>query len=437
MISHTRYPSWLLGLSATQAGAVLVFMSFAGALPLLQEDWQLSNTQAGAIQAAGQIGYLLAVLVSSSLTDYVTAKQLIVGGALWAGISNLAFAGFAHDMTSAMIFRALVGMGVAGIYMPGVKLISQNIPSSQRGRAVGLFVASFTLGAAVSITLGGNLASVLGWRLAFGLTSIGPLAGALISLQTLPNIKRPDHQIEQPVPISELLHNRPAMLVILIYVSHAWEVLGLRSWLAAYLTAVSMNTGASLAEATRSGATVAGIATGIAAAATASVATLSDQFNRIRIIITVMGVGFFCTLFLGFTLTFPWTIVVSVSLVAAFLSNADSAVISTALTEAVPSNYLGRTLAIYSFLGFAAGSISPFIFGATLDFASANTLPAVGTISSPWSWAFATLALGSMVGLLVAVVLHRSSIDRSATGVTRSRTCSCSTDADFAHPRSP
>ncbi len=411
MISQARYPSWLLGLSATQAGAVLVFMSFAGAMPLLQADWQLTNTQAGAIQAAGQIGYLLAVLVSSSLTDYVTPKQLIVGGALWAGLSNLAFAWFAHDMVSAIILRALVGLGVAGIYMPGVKLISQNIPSSQRGSAVGLFVASFTTGAAISIFLSGNLASVLGWRLAFGLTSIGPLAGALISLRTLPNIKRAGQQIKQSAPISELFHNRPALLIILIYMSHAWEVLGLRSWLAAYLTAVSMSTGSNLAEATRSGATLAGIATGLAAAATASVAALSDQFNRIRIIITVMSIGFFCTFFLGFTLTLPWTIVVVVSLVASFLSNADSAVISTALTETVPSDYLGRTLAIYSFLGFTAGSISPFIFGATLDFASTNTLPAVGNLGSPWSWAFATLALGSLAGLLAAVVLRRSTIN--------------------------
>lgn len=409
MISQGRYPSWLLGLSATQGGAVLVFMSFAGALPLLQADWQLSNAQAGAIQAAGQIGYLLAVLVSSSLTDFVTPKQLIVGGALWAGLSNLAFVGFAHDMVSAMIFRALIGLGVAGIYMPGVKLISQNIPSSQRGSAVGLFVASFTLGAAASIYLGGNLASILGWRLAFGLISIGPLAGALISFKFLPNIKKPNQENKHSAPISELLHNRPAILIILIYVSHAWEVLGLRSWLAAYLTAVSTSTGASLAEATRNGATLAGISTGFAAAATASVAALSDRFNRIRIIITVMSVGFFCTFFLGFTLTLPWVIVVGVSLIASFMSNADSAVISTALTENVPSDYLGRTLAIYSFLGFAAGSISPFIFGATLDFASTNPLPALGNLSSPWSWAFATLALGSLAGLLVTVMLHRLS----------------------------
>jgi MFS family permease len=411
MFSQTRYPSWLLGLSATQTGAVLVFMSFAGALPLLQADWHLSNTQAGAIQAAGQIGYLLAVLVSSSLTDYISTKHLIVGGALWAGISNLAFALFASDMTSALIFRALIGMGVAFIYMPSVKFISENIPPSQRGSAVGLFVASFTLGAAASIALGGNLASILGWQLAFGLLSIGPLAGALISWRTLPDTERPERQKEQPVPISKLLYNKPAMVVILLYTCHAWEVLGLRSWLAAYLTAVGVNAGASLATATRSGATVAGIATLVAAAATALVATLSDQFNRLKIIIAVMSASLIAILFLGFTWTFPWLIVAAVSLAAAFLANADSAVISTSLTEVVPTNYLGRTLAIYSFFGFTAGSISPFIFGAALDFASTNDLIPVRDFGTPWSWGFATLAIGSLVGLVAAVFFYRTVIE--------------------------
>jgi MFS family permease len=399
-----------LGLSATQAGTALVFLSFAGAIPLLQADWQVNNTQIGAIQAAGQIGYLLAVMVSSTLADYISPKKLIVGGSLWAGISNLAFAGFAHDTTSAVILRALIGLGVAGIYMPGVKLISQKIPSSQRGRAVGLFVASFTFGAAVSIALSGNLATFLGWRLTFGLTSIGPLLGALITLKILPDTKMPKRQRDQPVIISELLHNRSAKLLILIYVSHAWELLGMRSWLTAYLAAVRTNTGASLAEATRSGATIAGIATVLAAAATASVAAVSDRFSRSRIIITVMIISLIFTIFLGFTLTLPWVVVISVSLIAAFFSNADSAVISTALTEATPSDFLGRTLAIYSFLGFTAGSISPFIFGAALDLASMNALPSLSPPGSPWSWAFATLALGSIIGLLAAVVFHRLSI---------------------------
>jgi MFS family permease len=102
-------------------------MNFAGALPLIQAEWGLSHAQAGAIQAARQFGYVLAVLVLSSLTDYVRAERLIVGSALWAAVGNLAFALLADGATSGMILRTATGIGVAGIYMPGMKLISQRV----------------------------------------------------------------------------------------------------------------------------------------------------------------------------------------------------------------------------------------------------------------------------------------------------------------------
>jgi MFS family permease len=116
-----------------------------------------------------------------------------------------------------------------------------------------------------------------------------------------------------------------------------------------------------------------------------------------------MAVGSLLILLLGFSLALPWMSIIVISLAAAFFLNADSAVISTRLTEIVPADYLGRVLAVYSFLGFAAGSISPLVFGAALDVA--NTFD----IQSPWSWAFATLSLGSLAGLLLALRLKRIS----------------------------
>lgn len=322
-------------------------MSFAGALPLIQADWGLSNAQAGAIQAARQAGYVLAVLLLSSLTDYVRVERLIAASAVWAALSNLAFAQLARGVTSGMVLQALIGAGVAGIYMPGMKLISQRVPPGRRGRAVGLFVSSFTLGAAASIALGGGLAAALGWRTAFALTSLGPLAGALIAWRTL----SPPEAGEGPAapvresggrPITEVLRNRAALLTITTYTAHAWEVLGLRSWLPAFLAAALVHSGAGLAEATSSGATMAGVATVMGAVGVFAVAALSDRFGRTRTITVVVSGSLVSVLALGFTFTLPWALVAGVGLVAAFLANADSAVISTTLTESVPMEILGR-----------------------------------------------------------------------------------------------
>jgi len=402
-----RFPAWLLVLAGTQFGALFVFMNFSGALPLLQNEWHLTNGQAGAIQSAGQVGYLLAVLALSSLTDYVRSKNIIVLGAIWAGVWNLAFSRFAYDTTSAIVLRILIGFGIAGIYTPGMNLISRQIHASRRGSALGFFVASFTLGSAASIVIGGNLSGLLGWRTAFGITSAGPLIGALVSWRYLPDENMPSHKDKSTHSLFGILKDRSVLLVILLYMAHAWEVLGLRSWISAYLTAARMNAGVPINEATMSGSSIAGLATLAGAFATATIAAVSDRFSRIKTIVVVLLLGYFSVFGLGFTLNSPWVVIIFVSIIAAFLSNADSAVISTTLTEVVPPSHLGRTLAVYSFLGFLSGSISPYVFGKTLDIANGFTLANGSPSDMPWRWAFFTLAMGSILGVIFALFLLR------------------------------
>jgi MFS family permease len=177
--------------------------------------------------------------------------------------------------------------------------------------------------------------------------------------------------------------------------------------MSAYLTATKTATGFSLNQATMIGSSTAGLAIVVAALATVSVATISDRFSRTKTIIVVLLLGFFAVFGLGFTLNSPWIVIITVSMIASFLSNADSAIISTMLTEIVPSRYLGRTLAIYSFFGFLAGSISPYVFGKTLDIAIAIGPDNHSLTGAPWQWAFFTLAAGSLLGGIFALLLHR------------------------------
>jgi hypothetical protein len=110
---------------------------------------------------------------------------------------------------------------------------------------------------------------------------------------------------------------------------------------------------------------------------------------------------------LGFTFTLPWALVAGVGLVAAFLANADSAVISTTLTESVPMEILGRVLGVYSFLGFTAGAIAPLVFGAVLDHVGSSASGTASAEAAGWAWAFGALALGSVVALVASTALHR------------------------------
>jgi MFS family permease len=79
-----------------------------------------------------------------------------------------------------------------------------------------------------------------------------------------------------------------------------------------------------------------------------------------------------------------------------FTALGDSSVLSTAMSEAVPADYLGRALAIRSILGIGIGAAAPAAFGAVLDRAPPD---------QAWGWAFALMGLGGIVAAVCAVLL--------------------------------
>ena len=163
-----------------------------------------------------------------------------------------------------------------------------------------------------------------------------------------------------------------------------------------------MLAGYGLHAATAAGASFAGAAILTGAVATASVGALSDRVGRSPTIIMVTSVSLILMLSMGLVLGAPMILAVSVAIIMAVAANADSAAISTTLTENVPSRYLGRSLAMYSFCGFSAGTLSPMLFGAA-------------AVPVRWEAAFGVLALGSAVALASAILLHMALHHRAAT----------------------
>jgi len=61
---------WLIWMSLSEIGTMLVFSNYSALLPILQKQWALTNGQAGWIFSSYQIGYIVAVVFLTSLTDY-------------------------------------------------------------------------------------------------------------------------------------------------------------------------------------------------------------------------------------------------------------------------------------------------------------------------------------------------------------------------------
>ncbi|MCX8118644.1 MAG: MFS transporter [Desulfobacterota bacterium] len=403
---------WLLWLSLAEIGTMLVFNNYAALLPILQKEWSLTNSQAGWIYSSYQIGYLLAVVLLTSLTDYVPTPYIYILSSFWAGGAGMLFAFWAEGFNSALILRTLMGIGFAGTYMPGLRMVSERFGPFERGRAVGIYVGTFTLGAAISLFVTGTLYSLYSWRWAFFLTSLGPMLGGFLALFTFGKGAAAKGEEGRRMPLREILNHRPALRMIGGYAAHMWEMFGMRGWIVAFLTACLLTDQGGIEKATSLSAVIASFVTLAGALSNAIGGALSDRFGRVPTIIVVMVGSSLLSLSIGWMRGAPLPWIVGLSILYGFLVTGESSVLSTGITELAPRGGLGRTLALQSFLGWTAASLSPIAFGFVLDLTNpAEAAVRTGYVAN-WGWAFMVLGLGAMIGPFLLWPLKQKPLDR-------------------------
>ena len=119
-------------------------------LPGMIALWGLTNSEAGWITAIFYAAYILAVPILVTLTDRVDAKRVYLGGVATTVLGHLLFAFFADGYWSALIARALTGVGWAGTYMTGLKLLADKVDGKLMSRAAAGHAASIGISGALS-----------------------------------------------------------------------------------------------------------------------------------------------------------------------------------------------------------------------------------------------------------------------------------------------
>lgn len=396
---------WLALLCCCQLFIMLVFINYSAVLPILRQEWRMSNTQAGMIFSVYQLGYITSGVLLSTLTDRFNIRNIFITAAFTSAIGNLLFALYAHDFASAMLLRGLTGIGMGGTYMPGLKLVAERFDSSERGRAIGIYVGSLVLGASLSLAVTGWLNDLLGWRTAFICCSVGVVIGALLSFPLFSGYTPTRHADSNAGYCGEVLANRPALYMILGYGAHMWEMYGMRSWLAPFFTSALIGWGTGAARATSLAATIAAVLVGIGALATALTGSLSDRLGRTRTITLVMLGSCAISFTFGWLINSNLWLTLAVGIAYGYLIVAESPVFSTGLTELVIPGYLGAAMGLQSLIGYSLGMISPTVFGWALDVCK-NWEPYPG-VKGEWGVAFATVGLGGLLGPLFMLLLKR------------------------------
>jgi len=385
---------------------MLVFINYSAVLPILRLEWSMNNTQAGMIFSVYQLGYIVSGVLMSILSDRFNIKHIFITAAFCSGIGNLLFALYAHDFVSGMLFRALTGIGMGGTYMPGLKLVAERFDASHRGRAIGIYVGSLVMGASLSLAVTGWLTELYGWRAAFIVSSLGVFCGALLAFPLFKGYRPAPRTYSEAGYTGEVINNRPALLMILGYGAHMWEMYGMRSWLAPFFASALIGWGIESTKATGLASTIAAALIGIGAFSTAITGILSDRFGRTATISLVLFASSALSFTFGWLINTNLWLTLAVGLVYGYLIVAESPVFSTGLTELVAPGYLGAAMGMQSLIGYSMGMISPTVFGWVLDtFRGWQPFPG---ISGEWGIAFASLGIGGVAGPVFMWMLRRT-----------------------------
>jgi len=389
----TQSPAWriIVWMCAAHVASMLGFSAYATLLPRLQDEWGMSNSEAGFISGMFFAGYMAAVPVLTGLTDRMDARRIYLASSLVAAVALTGFALLVEGVKSAALLQLVAGAGIAGTYMPGLRALTDNIEGTRaQSRAVAFYTAFFGLGSSLSILLSGIIADALGWRWAFALTSAGPVLAGLMVMRGLP--PRPPHSLHpgRALDFRPVLASREVRPYILGYAVHCWELFGSRSWLVAFVVFAQglQFAGASPA---LSAVTIAAVANVFGPPASIYGNEIAMRHGRERLIWKTMLASGLLTCALGFVSFLPLFALAALIMLHMCLIMSDSSALTAGVVTRAGEQIRGATMAVHSMLGFGAGFVSPLVFGVVLDLAGGKTRPLA------WGLAFTTLGGGAIV----------------------------------------
>ena len=395
MIQPVSLPRILWSVFAAVTLITQNWYSFSAVLPVLQPLWNLTATQTGLIVASFQFGCALSVLICSVFRDPPSPQKILVLGDLVSSLSSLAFAVLAHGFYSAILLRFIVGLGMGGVFVPGVKIVSTVFPPAQRGSVVGLTVSAMSLGSGLSIFYSGLFIAWFSWQALMVCTALGAGLGAW-AVYSLGKLQIPTSNIAVSTALFKRLLHKPVLLINASYMGHMWELYTMWPWIGPFMVFVLAAQGYDVQKAAVYGNTLGGISIIIGALATWIGGKLSDVYGRTVMILVFLAGSTICSLCIGWMVYVPVSLLTVMVIVYGFLVVGDSPILTATVADLAEPEIMGFTLGIQSVVGYGITIISPAVFGLVLD------------TTQSWGWAFTSLGLGAFLGVVALLFLRHT-----------------------------
>ena len=343
------------------------------AFPQIKQDWDLSNTQLGAL--TGVVALVVGVLAVplSLLGDRIGRVRAVQGMALVWSAATLACA-LAANYEQLLTARLVLGVGEAAYGSVGLAVVLAVFPAHRRASLSGAFLAGGSFGSVLGVALGGLLTGTLGWRWSFGVMALLGLVLAglhrlVVTDAKVARYRVPDGDAPPPVlpraRLSALVRSRPLLCA---YVGSGLQLFAagaLITWLPTYV-AGTYNLPTARA-ALVAAAVILCMSVGMVGCGWAS-----DRLSRtrpLRLWTTSAGYALAALVLLGGAFSVgPGPVQLGLLVVGAFFvagpAGAAGALVTRLSPESIRATALGTLALANNLLGLAAG---PFVVGLLAD----------------------------------------------------------------------
>lgn len=150
----------------------------------IADEFRLDLPKAATLVSAAFASRWLGGLVLGAIGDRFGRRPAMVLAILAFAVGS-ALCGFAWSYWSLFVFRAVVGLGMAGEYGSSATYVMESWPARMRNRATGYLLSAYPIGGVVAALVYDAIVPVAGWRWLF-YVGIVPIVLALYLRRSLP-----------------------------------------------------------------------------------------------------------------------------------------------------------------------------------------------------------------------------------------------------------
>lgn len=191
--------------------------------PVLLEQFHMNSVDYSRVVSSFLLAYTVMNAVSGPLIDRLGTRTGYALCMVWWSVSAILHI-FARGALSLGVFRFLLGMGEAGNWPAGVKVVAEWFPERERALASGIFNSGSTIGAILAPPVVALIVLHFGWQAAFvGIGALGFLwlIAWLLVYRTPPDVST---FVQRPIPVFQLIRIRFvwSFTVAKVFLDPAW-----------------------------------------------------------------------------------------------------------------------------------------------------------------------------------------------------------------------